>query len=501
MPNIIRIKRRATGGAAGAPASLATSELAYNEADNTLYIGFGDSGAGVATSVRAIGGDGAYLTLSGTQTVSGAKDFSTVPTISGSLLLADNSTKIATTAFVKGQNYLTANQSISVSGDASGSGTTAITLTLATVNSNVGTFTKVTVNAKGLVTAATTLAATDIPTLTAAKISDFDTQVRTSRLDQMAAPTASVSLNSQTITNLATPSASTDAANKAYVDSVATGLDVKQSVRTTTTANITSLAGGAPNTLDGVTLAVNDRILVKDQTTASQNGIYVVQTVGTGANGTWVRASDFDTSAEVTAGAFTFVAEGTLYADSGWVLATNDVITLGTTALTWAQFSGAGAGTNAGAGLTKTGNTIDVGAGTGIVVNADDVALTGQALAVHNLATNGLITRTGAGTVAGRTLTGTSNRLTVTNGDGVSGDPTVDIASTYVGQSTITTLGTIGTGTWNGTVISLQYGGTGSNLSAASDGAIFKKSGTTLVAATAGTDYLNDASTILGGTF
>jgi len=105
--------------------------------------------------------------LSGTQTVSGAKDFSTVPTISGSLLLADNSTKIATTAFVKGQNYLTANQSISVSGDASGSGTTAITLTLATVNSNVGTFTKVTVNAKGLVTAATTLAATDIPTLTA----------------------------------------------------------------------------------------------------------------------------------------------------------------------------------------------------------------------------------------------------------------------------------------------------------------------------------------------
>lgn len=501
MPNVIRIKRRASGGAAGAPASLATSELAYNEADNTLYIGFGDTGAGVATSIRAVAGDGAFVTLSGTQTITGAKDFSTVPTVSGSLALSDNSTKAATTAFVKGQNYLTANQSISVTGDASGSGTTAITLTLATVNSNVGQFTKVTVNAKGLVTAATTLAATDIPTLTAAKISDFDTQVRTSRLDQMAAPTASVSLNSQTITNLANPSAATDAANKAYVDSVATGLDVKQSVRATTTANIASLAGGAPNTVDGVTLAVNDRVLVKDQSTASQNGIYVVQTVGTGANGTWVRATDFDSSAEVTAGAFTFVAEGTLYADSGWVLATNDVITLGTTALTWAQFSGAGAGTNAGAGLTKTGNTIDVGAGTGIAVNADDIALTGQALAFHSLSTNGLVVRTAADTVAARTLTGTSNRLTVTNGDGISGNPTFDISSSYVGQATITTLGTVTTGTWNASVISLQYGGTGANLSAAADGSIFKKSGTALVAATAGTDFLNDASTINGGTF
>lgn len=501
MPNIIRIKRRATGGAVGAPASLATSELAYNEADNTLYIGFGDTGAGVATSVRAIGGDGAYLTLSGTQTVSGAKDFSTVPTVSGALLLTDNSTKVATTAYVRGQNYLTANQSISVTGDASGSGTTAITLTLATVNSNVGTFTKVTVNAKGLVTAATTLADTDIPTLTASKISNFDTQVRTSRLDQMAAPTAAVSLNSQLITNLATPSAGTDAATKAYVDSVASGLDVKSSVRVATTANIANLAGGAPNTLDDVTLAANDRILVKDQSTASQNGLYVVQTLGTGSNGTWVRATDFDTSAEATAGAFVFVTEGTLYADSGWVVSTNDPIVLNTSPITWNQFSGAGAGTNAGAGLTKTGNTIDVGAGTGIAVNADDIALTGQALALHNLATNGLITRTGAGTVAGRTLTGTSNRLTVTNGDGVSGNPTVDIASTYVGQTSITTLGTIATGTWNGSVISLQFGGTGANLSAAADNTIFKKSGTAFVAAVAGTDFLDDDSTILGGTF
>ena len=162
MANVIRIKRRASGGAVGAPASLATSELAYNEADNTLYIGFGDSGAGAATSIKAIAGDGAYVALTGTQTIAGAKDFSSVPTISGTLTLSDSSTKVATTAFVKGQGYLTGNQTITVSGDASGTGGTTIALTLATVNANVGTFTKVTVNAKGLITAATSLAESDI---------------------------------------------------------------------------------------------------------------------------------------------------------------------------------------------------------------------------------------------------------------------------------------------------------------------------------------------------
>lgn len=450
MPNTIRIKRRAAGGAAGAPASLATSELAINEQDNILYLGYGDNGSGGATSIIALAGSGAFATLGTSQTIAGAKDFSTVPTVSASLLSSDNSTKVATTQYVRAQNYLTGNQTISITGDATGSGTTAITLTLATVNSNVGTFTKVTVDGKGRVTSATTLVEADIPSLTASKISNFDTQVRTSRLDQMAAPTASVSLNSQKITNLATPTLDADAATKAYVDSVATGLDVKLSARVATTANVANLAGGAPNTVDGVTLAVGNRILVKDQATQSQNGIYTVQTVGTGSNGTWVRATDFDTNAEVHAGAFTFVTEGTTWADSGWVLSTNDPITLGTTALVWAQFSGSGAGINAGLGLTKTGSTLDV-------------------------------------QVDNSTLEIVSNQLR--------------IRSTYVGQNTITTLGTIGTGTWQATVIGLQYGGTGANLSAAADGAIFKKSGSALVAATVGTDYLNSDSAIIGGTF
>lgn len=203
--------------------------------------------------------------------------------------------------------------------------------------------------------------------LVASNINNFDTQVRTNRLDQMAVPTASVSLNSQKITNLAEPTLDSDAATKAYVDAARSGLDVKQSVRVATTANIT-LSG--TQTIDGISVIAGDRVLVKDQTTGSQNGIYVV------AAGSWTRATDADTNTEVTAGMFTFVTEGTVNADSGWVLTTNDAITLGTTALTFAQFSGAGQIT-AGAGLTKTGNTIDVvtASTARIVVNADSIDL------------------------------------------------------------------------------------------------------------------------------
>lgn len=198
-----------------------------------------------------------------------------------------------------------------------------------------------------------------------------------------------------------------DAANKAYVDATRSGLDVKQSVRVATTASVllvSALENG--DVVDGVTLATGDRVLVKNQDTASENGIYVVQ-----ASGAAVRSTDADTSAEVTAGMFTFVSEGTINADSGWVLSTNDTITLGTTELTFVQFSGAGQIT-AGAGLTKTGNTLDV--------------------------------------------VGTADRITV-NAD------SLDIASTYVGQSTIVTLGTITTGVWNGTDIAITDGGTNSS--------------------------------------
>lgn len=150
----------------------------------------------------------------------------------------------------------------------------------------------------------------------------------------------------------ANPVAALDLATKQYVDNYASGIDFKQSVRAATTGNIT-LSG--LQTVDGVTLLSGDRVLVKDQSTASQNGIYVA------ASGSWSRAYDADNSPnnEVNAGMFCFVQEGTVNADTGWVLATNNPITLGTTALNFVQFSGAGLIT-AGNGLSKTGNILSV---------------------------------------------------------------------------------------------------------------------------------------------
>lgn len=165
------------------------------------------------------------------------------------------------------------------------------------------------------------------------------------RLDQLNAPTGPLAMNGQKITGMADGTAATDAVTKQQLDASTAGLDVKQSVRMATTANIANLLTGAPNTVDGVTPVVGDRILVKDQSTASGNGIYTVTTVGTGANGVWARAADADASAEVTAGMYTFVEEGTVNADTGWVLTTNNPITLGTTALAFSKFTAAASGT------------------------------------------------------------------------------------------------------------------------------------------------------------
>jgi hypothetical protein len=186
-------------------------------------------------------------------------------------------------------------------------------------------------------------------TQTASTISDFATEVVKSRLDQMAVPTGSVSLNSQTITNLGTPVNGTDAANKNYVDAIKQGLDVKDSVRVATTGNI-SLNGLLE--IDGVQTVVGDRVLVKNQDDGELNGIYSV------VDGDWVRTDDANTNAKVTSGMFTFVEAGSTNADAGFVLTTLNPITLGTTPLAFAQFSGAGQVT-AGSGLSKTGNTIN----------------------------------------------------------------------------------------------------------------------------------------------
>ena len=214
------------------------------------------------------------------------------------------------------------------------------------------------------------MVAADVPSLAHTKISDFDTGVRANRLDQMAAPTGSVSLNSQTITNVADPVNTQDAATKGFVEATSQGLDVKDSCVAATIGNITiSTALNNGDTLDGVTLSTNDRVLVKDQSTASQNGIYVV-------GSSPARADDLATGADA-AGFFTFVEQGTVNADNGFVCTSNKgSAVVGTNNLTIAQFSGAGQIT-AGDGLDKSGNTlsVDLKANGGLVIESTEIAI------------------------------------------------------------------------------------------------------------------------------
>jgi hypothetical protein len=165
---------------------------------------------------------------------------------------------------------------------------------------------------------------------------------------------------------------------KGYVDAVKQSLDIKDSVRVASTGNV-SLTGGssdleAGDTIDGVTLVAGDRVLLKNQSTASENGIYVAVASG----GTPARSDDANASAEVTSGMFVWVEEGTSNGDQGYVLTTNNVITLNTTDLTFTQFSGAGQIT-AGNGLTKSGNTINVVPdNVTLSVSADEIKLKGD---------------------------------------------------------------------------------------------------------------------------
>ena len=206
-------------------------------------------------------------------------------------------------------------------------------------------------------------------TQTASTISDFNTAVRTNRLDQMATPTAAVAMGSQQITGLAAPTNGTDAANKDYVDGAVAGISWKNEVRVATTANGT-LASAFANgqTVDGTVLATNDRILIKDQSTQSEHGIYIVN-----SSGAPTRATDADSAAEIY-GAAVFVTNGTANGGKRFVCSTQAPITLGSTSITFAQFD-AGAVYTAGNGLTLSTNDFNVGAGTGISVAADSVSI------------------------------------------------------------------------------------------------------------------------------
>lgn len=219
------------------------------------------------------------------------------------------------------------------------------------------------------------------------------------RLDQIAAPTAAVAMNNQRITGLNNGAAATDAATVGQITNAIQGTSWKYPADAATTGNIT-LSGG--QTVDGVTLpATLSSCLVKNQTTASQNGLYDVQT------GAWTRRVDADNGTDYV-NATVFVKAGTVNADTQWTC-TDDIVNLGSTNITFVQTGGPGA-VVAGTGLTQTGNTINA--------------------------------------------IGTTNRIT-TAADAI------DIAATYVGQSSITTLGTITSGGWAGTAIPIAFGGTG----------------------------------------
>jgi hypothetical protein len=192
-----------------------------------------------------------------------------------------------------------------------------------------------------------------------------------------------VDLNNQRGINVADPTGNTDVANKQYVDNLVAGLSWKDEVKAASTANVTLASPGT--TLDGYTLQVNDRILLKDQSTASQNGIYV----WTASGSALTRATDANTTAKLEDAAV-FVANGTVNADRAYVQSAT-VTTVDTTNQTWAQFGGSSTQKTAGSGLTETGSTYDVGAGTGITVAADTVAVD-TAVVVRKFAASCVVT-------------------------------------------------------------------------------------------------------------
>jgi hypothetical protein len=470
MASIIRIKRSPTSGN---PGTLGSGELAYSALAGTqanggdrLYIGFGTETSGDAANHYVIGGK--YFTdllkhVHGTLTASAALivdanskldnlkvdnldlNGNTLSTTdaNGNLLLTPNgsgktvvtnlhigdvNTSIAEYIYDTVGGAITQGTGITITNnDAANTSTVSITNTAVTPGSygsasSVPTFT---VNQQGQLTAAGS--ATISTSLTVA--ADSGTADVVLLGTDTLTFTGGTGLDSVVSNNNITFNIDSTVATKTYVDSVLTGLDVKQSVKAASTASspatynngtsgvgatLTNAGTQAAIVLDGVTLLVNDRVLIKDQADSAQNGVYTVTTVGT-ASTNWVltRASDFDNSpgVEVKPGTFFFVEQGTTQADNGYVIATNTAITIGTTAITFSQFSGAGQIT-AGDGLTKSGNTINA--------------------------------------------VGTANKISVTA-------DAIDISTNYVGQTSITTLGTITSGTWNGGIIGGTYGGTGVN--------------------------------------
>lgn len=474
MASTIRIKRSTVSGN---PSTLAAGELAYSAlTDNgsnggdRLYIGIGTETAGNAANHVVIGGkyftdmldhtpgiltassaiivdsnskinniNVGNITITGTTNTISSTDTNgninitpvgTGKTVIGNPYIGDTATPLSEYIYDTVGGAITAGTGITITNSDAGN-TSTISITNTGVSAaTYGSATEIpvlTINARGQVTSAST--ANIVTSLGIAGDTGSDTIALATDTLTFAGGTGIISIVNATSNSVTFGIDSNVVATKSYVDAVKTGLDVKDSVRVATTTSLTSTYSNGTSgvgatltnsgtqtalTIDSIVLSLNERVLVKDQSAGLQNGIYTVTNVGS-ASTNWIltRATDADNSpsSEITGGVFTFVEEGTTNSDAGFVCSTDGAITIGTTAINFVQFSGAGQIT-AGNGLTKTGNIIDV--------------------------------------------VGTTNRITVAA-------DSIDISSSYIGQTSITTLGTIGSGTWNGSTISPTYGGTGVN--------------------------------------
>lgn len=318
-------------------------------------------------------------------------------------------------------------------------------------------FVKITTDAKGRITATTSVVAGDITPL-------IDTTYVNANGDTM---TADLNMGANYVLSSGTPTLANHLTNKSYVDSIATGNKWKAPVRLATTSNIT-LSG--EQTIDGF-LTSTDDILVKNQSTASENGIY------TSAAGAWSRRADADADSEVVGGLSVRVSEGTLNGDSGWVLTTDDPIIVGTTALTFVQFDGA-TNITAGIGLIKTGNTLDVNLGAGIAqLPTDEVGIdlfdastgaiiltttgsnrsTATAAQLHLLLDSSSLTQGSAGLkVANNGITEVHLNTSIA-GDGITGGGGTPLS---VDNDTTGSAGTKGTTSFNASKLSVDLGST-----------------------------------------
>jgi hypothetical protein len=289
----------------------------------------------------------------------------------------------------------------------------------------------------------------------------ISTQVTNGSINLSPDGSGTVDVSGSRITSLAIPTQPTDAANKEYVDEVAQGLHAIPAAEAATNADINATFDAGTNTLtanangalvlDGYTALVGDNILVKDQTNAWENGSYDVVQTGDGTSPFVLTREPFLNETAEMPGAFEFVTFGTLYANTGWVATVPDNFVINATDgsgdITWVQFSGAGTFL-AGNGLELDGTTFNV-----LLSNTGGLEFNGgnEISLKSSVAGDGLVISNGVVDVVG-----TANRITV-------GADAIDIASTYVGQASIVTLGAVTTGTWQADVINPTYGGTGVN--------------------------------------